>query len=192
MAVTVNSMADSRLMRSPKFSNPMANPPSTTVKFSHDRNVRSLAKNTLGSTRTGSAIRLPAGSSNGCEDMLISSKEEEKKSKEWETFDSLLIYYSFVTLCALIWNMAAEWSDVDLLQGDSDGLSRIYYCSSSISCHVFEYIISLPCVDIYTGLQIRLVFYAYIPLFAILSVVARSQFDLLFYASVNARMSILL
>lgn len=88
--------------------------------------------------------------------------------------------------------MAAEWSDVDLLQGDSDGLSRIYYCSSSISCHVFEYIISLPCVDIYTGLQIRLVFYAYIPLFAILSVVARSQFDLLFYASVNARMSILL
>lgn len=31
-----------------------------TVKFSHERKVRSLAKKTLGSTRVGSAIRLPA------------------------------------------------------------------------------------------------------------------------------------
>jgi len=30
-----------------------------TVKFSHDRKVRSLAKKTLGSTRVGRAIRLP-------------------------------------------------------------------------------------------------------------------------------------
>jgi hypothetical protein len=29
------------------------------VKFSHDRKVRSFAKKTLGSTRVGSAIRLP-------------------------------------------------------------------------------------------------------------------------------------
>jgi hypothetical protein len=31
-----------------------------TVKFSHERKVRSFAKKTLGSTRLGSAIRLPA------------------------------------------------------------------------------------------------------------------------------------
>jgi hypothetical protein len=30
-----------------------------TVKFSHERNVRSLAKKTLGSTRVGRAIFLP-------------------------------------------------------------------------------------------------------------------------------------
>jgi hypothetical protein len=30
-----------------------------TVKFSHERKVRSFAKKTLGSTRVGSAIRLP-------------------------------------------------------------------------------------------------------------------------------------
>lgn len=29
------------------------------MKFSHERNVRSLAKKTFGSTRVGSAIRLP-------------------------------------------------------------------------------------------------------------------------------------
>jgi hypothetical protein len=44
---------------SPKFSMPIARAPRMTVKFSHDRKVRSLAKNTLGSTRVGSAIRLP-------------------------------------------------------------------------------------------------------------------------------------
>lgn len=30
------------------------------MKFSHERKVRSFAKKTLGSTRVGSAIRLPA------------------------------------------------------------------------------------------------------------------------------------
>lgn len=40
----------------------MAKPPRITVKFSHERKVRSLAKNTLGSTRVGRAIRLPVGS----------------------------------------------------------------------------------------------------------------------------------
>lgn len=99
MAVTVNSMADRRLMRSPKFSNPMANPPSTTVKFNHDKNVRSLAKNTLGSTRTGSAIRLPAGSSSGCDDMMYVCEWETRKKEEGknETFDILLIIISSVT-----------------------------------------------------------------------------------------------
>lgn len=45
---------------SPKLSRPTASPPRTTVKCSHDRKVRSFAKETLGSTRTGSAIRLLA------------------------------------------------------------------------------------------------------------------------------------
>lgn len=69
IAVTVNNMADKRLIRSPKFNKPIASPPSTTVKFSHDKNVRSLAKNTFGSTRTGNAILFPVGSSKGCEDI---------------------------------------------------------------------------------------------------------------------------
>jgi len=37
----------------------MARPPRTTVKLSQERKVRSLAKKTLGSTRTGRAMRLP-------------------------------------------------------------------------------------------------------------------------------------
>ena len=45
---------------SPKFSKPTARPPRTTVKCSHDKNVRSLAKETLGSTLTGRAIRFAA------------------------------------------------------------------------------------------------------------------------------------
>ena len=43
---------------SPKFKSPTARPPSTTVKCSQERNVRSFAKETFGSTRTGSAMRL--------------------------------------------------------------------------------------------------------------------------------------
>lgn len=43
---------------SPKFSNPTDNPPSMMVKFSHDKNVLSLAKKTLGSTLVGKAIFL--------------------------------------------------------------------------------------------------------------------------------------
>jgi len=45
---------------SPKLSKPTDKPPSMTEKCSHDKNVRSLAKNTLGSTRTGSAMRFCA------------------------------------------------------------------------------------------------------------------------------------
>lgn len=37
----------------------MASPPRMTVKLSHERKVRSLAKKTLGSTRVGRAMRLP-------------------------------------------------------------------------------------------------------------------------------------
>ena len=37
----------------------MASPPRTTVKLSHERKVRSLAKKTLGSTRVGRAMRFP-------------------------------------------------------------------------------------------------------------------------------------
>lgn len=59
MATPVNRKAETKAGRSPKFSMPMARAPSMTVKLSHDKNVRSLAKKTLGSTRVGSAIRLP-------------------------------------------------------------------------------------------------------------------------------------
>jgi hypothetical protein len=45
--------------RSPKLSMPIARAPRMTVKLSHDKKVRSLAKKTFGSTRVGSAIRLP-------------------------------------------------------------------------------------------------------------------------------------
>jgi hypothetical protein len=48
-----------RPMLSPKFRSPTARPPRMTVKLSHERKVRSLAKKTLGSTRVGRAIRLP-------------------------------------------------------------------------------------------------------------------------------------
>jgi hypothetical protein len=59
MAIMVKRLAAMRPTRSPKLSRPMARPPRRTVKLSHERKVRSLAKKTLGSTRVGSAIRLP-------------------------------------------------------------------------------------------------------------------------------------
>lgn len=61
MAMMVKRAAEIRPMRSPKFSRPTARPPRMTVKFSHERKVRSLAKKTFGSTRVGRAIRLPGG-----------------------------------------------------------------------------------------------------------------------------------
>lgn len=60
MATTVKRTADVRPMLSPKLRSPTARPPSRTVKLSHERKVRSLAKKTLGSTRVGRAMRLPA------------------------------------------------------------------------------------------------------------------------------------
>lgn len=59
-ATRLNSAALNRPTRSPKLSRPAARADSVTVKLSQERNVRSLAKKTLGSTRTGRAIRLPA------------------------------------------------------------------------------------------------------------------------------------
>ena len=59
MATSVNKPADMRPTESPKLSRPTARPPRMTVKLSHERKVRSLAKKTLGSTRVGSAIFLP-------------------------------------------------------------------------------------------------------------------------------------
>jgi hypothetical protein len=59
MATPVNRNAEMKATRSPKLSIPMARAPRITVKLSHDKNVRSLAKKTLGSTRVGSAMRLP-------------------------------------------------------------------------------------------------------------------------------------
>jgi hypothetical protein len=59
MATPVNRKAEMKAGRSPKFSMPIASAPNMTVKLSHERKVRSLAKKTLGSTRVGNAIRLP-------------------------------------------------------------------------------------------------------------------------------------
>jgi hypothetical protein len=59
MATSVNKPAEMRPTESPKLSSPTARPPRMTVKFSHERKVRSLAKKTLGSTRVGRAILLP-------------------------------------------------------------------------------------------------------------------------------------
>lgn len=59
MATPVKRKAEMKDTRSPKLSIPMARAPRITVKLSHDRNVRSLAKKTLGSTRVGRAMRLP-------------------------------------------------------------------------------------------------------------------------------------
>lgn len=43
----------------PKLSMPTARAPRSTLKFSQERKVRSLAKKTLGSMRVGRAMRLP-------------------------------------------------------------------------------------------------------------------------------------
>ncbi|KAH3667591.1 hypothetical protein OGATHE_003114 [Ogataea polymorpha] len=59
IAINVNKEAEILPTLSPKLRRPIASDPRTTVKFSHERNVLSLAKNTLGSTLVGRAIRLP-------------------------------------------------------------------------------------------------------------------------------------
>jgi hypothetical protein len=61
MATTVKHAALMRPTLSPKLRRPTASPPRMTVKFSHERKVRSFAKKTFGSTRVGRAIRLPVG-----------------------------------------------------------------------------------------------------------------------------------
>lgn len=67
---------------SPKFNRPTARPPRTTVKCSHERNVRSLAKETLGSTRTGRAIRFEAVLCNsGWVDIVVQVKRYRSKGK---------------------------------------------------------------------------------------------------------------
>lgn len=71
IATSVNNPAETRPTESPKLSKPMARPPRMTVKLSHERKVRSLAKKTLGSTRVGRAIRFPAS--------RISKASEEKR-----------------------------------------------------------------------------------------------------------------
>lgn len=65
MATPVKRNDEIKAGRSPKLSMPMARAPMTTVKLSHDRKVRSLAKKTLGSTRVGSAMRLPGEGGDG-------------------------------------------------------------------------------------------------------------------------------
>jgi len=61
---------------SPKFNKPTARPPSTTVKCSHERKVRSLAKETFGSILTGRAMRFDAvRCSRGCVDMVVGKRK---------------------------------------------------------------------------------------------------------------------
>lgn len=83
--MTVKRTAERRPIRSPKFKRPIAKPPRTTVKFNQDKNVRSLAKNTLGSTLTGSAIRLPALGSKVLADMTLKGiwgiREEQQEER---------------------------------------------------------------------------------------------------------------
>lgn len=57
----VKKKAEMKAGRSPKLSMPSERAPRMTVKLSQERNVRSFAKKTLGSTRVGRAMRLPAG-----------------------------------------------------------------------------------------------------------------------------------
>ena len=58
-AMTVKKKEEMKAGWSPKLSMPTARAPRMTVKFIHERKVRSLAKKTLGSTRVGNAILLP-------------------------------------------------------------------------------------------------------------------------------------
>ena len=54
------------------------------MKLSQERNVRSLAKNTLGSTRVGRAMRLPGPVwSSGWEDILRIEIVEERRPKRY-------------------------------------------------------------------------------------------------------------
>ena len=76
IATSVNRPADIRPTESPKFRSPTARPPRMTVKLSHDRNVRSLAKKTLGSTLVGRAILLPG-------ETTISSDLESGETQPW-------------------------------------------------------------------------------------------------------------
>ena len=58
IATTVNRAEAIREVRScPKFRSPIERPDRIIVKFSQERKVRSLAKNTLGSMRVGREIR---------------------------------------------------------------------------------------------------------------------------------------
>ncbi|OMH84858.1 hypothetical protein AX774_g1591 [Zancudomyces culisetae] len=71
------------LVLSPKFKRPMANDPNNTDRFSHDINVLSFAKNTFGSTLTGTAARL------ACFFPLSSDflDEDESPSAEYPLYD---------------------------------------------------------------------------------------------------------
>ena len=65
----------------------MDRPPKMTVKLSQERKVRSFAKNTLGSTLVGRAIRFPGALwSKGWEDMLMVAgmrKFGERDQRVW-------------------------------------------------------------------------------------------------------------
>lgn len=80
MATPVKRKAEMKAGLSPKFSMPIASAPRMTVKLSHDRKVRSLAKKTLGSTRVGRAMRLPMIGGK----MLVSSAKQHGRMETGE------------------------------------------------------------------------------------------------------------
>ena len=84
MATNVNKPAQMRETASvPKLSRPIDSPPRMTVKLSQERNVRSLAKKTLGSTRVGRAMRLPGAVwRRGWEDILAGPDGKYFEAKE--------------------------------------------------------------------------------------------------------------
>lgn len=57
----------------------MARPPRMTAKLSQERKVRSLAKKTLGSTRTGREMRLPVNEKKGVSGSIVGVR----MSGEW-------------------------------------------------------------------------------------------------------------
>jgi hypothetical protein len=83
MATPVNKKEEMKAGRSPKFSMPMARAPRMTVKLSQERKVRSLAKKTLGSTRVGSAMRLPVGEGVREEGLWLGSGVGKKTNPAW-------------------------------------------------------------------------------------------------------------
>jgi len=59
-----------------------------TVKFIHERKVRSLAKKTLGSTRVGRAIRFPGVDwRSGAEDIFTASQRHSFAASQLHSFE---------------------------------------------------------------------------------------------------------
>lgn len=83
----------------------MARPPRMTVKLSHERKVRSLAKKTLGSTRVGRAMRLPVEKSVVVQ---TTSREQRKSVYTWSSLEKRLGGHDAVDPAGIA-SRAGEW-----------------------------------------------------------------------------------